>query len=103
MTGESRTLDAILMLRPGRAQTYGDARKGFTTVAALWNAYLAGRPGGAAAPISDIDVPVLVALLKTARISTGVAHHDNFADAANYMVLAGDLAFPADDKSSRAK
>lgn len=98
MNDQSPTLDAILVLRPGRAKTYGDARKGFATVAALWNAYLAGRSGGAAAPITDIDVPVLISLLKTARISTGVAHHDNYADAANYMVLAGDLAFPPTDK-----
>ena len=88
----SPTLDAILAIRPQRAATYGDCTKGFTTIAALWDAYLSGRKGGRQTPIRDLDVPVLVSLLKTGRIATGVAHHDNYADGANYLILAGDMA-----------
>lgn len=88
----SKTLTAILSIRPMRAATYGDCKKGFGTIAALWDAYLAGRQGGRETPIRDIDVPVMVSLLKTGRIATGVAHDDNFADGANYLILAGDMA-----------
>lgn len=93
MKTDSLTLDAILAIRPQRASTYGSCEKGFATIAALWDAYLDGRPGGRSAPIRTIDVPVLISLLKTGRISSGTAHHDNFADGANYLILAGDLAF----------
>ena len=89
----SPTLAAILDLRPNRQQTYGDCRHGFRTIAALWNAYLAGRPIGTGG-LNEVDVAVMIGLVKTGRIATGTAHHDNFADAANYNILAGDLAFP---------
>lgn len=97
-TGGSPTLDTILQIRPQRANTYGSCEKGFGTIGALWDAYLAGRPGGKDMPITAIDVAVMISLMKIGRISTGTAHHDNFADGANYLVLAGDLSFPAEEK-----
>lgn len=72
-----------------RKNQHGDAENSFHMIAALWRAYLTGRPG----EIDARDVAHMMALLKIARSVHGDASHaDHYVDAAGYAALAGMLA-----------
>lgn len=72
-----------------RTNAYGDAEDNFQTIANLWNDYLSGS--GRIADISNVDVAVMLALLKIARISSGHGKADNFIDGAGYFACGGAL------------
>jgi hypothetical protein len=67
-----------------RQQDYGSPENNFANIAALWEAY-AGRS------YTPVEVAVMLALLKVARIKSG-RKADNFVDLAGYAALAGELA-----------
>lgn len=69
-----------------RAATHGDAEDNFRRIADLWNAYL-GVDG-----ITSIDVAVMLALLKVARIRSNPTHADNWIDIAGYAACGGEIA-----------
>jgi len=69
-----------------RQEVYGPAEDSFQQTADLWNAYLQGRE------INSVDVSVLLALLKIARISTSPNHIDNWVDLAGYAACGGEIA-----------
>ena len=69
-----------------RAATHGDAEDNFRRVAALWNAYLGVDD------ITSIDVAVMLALLKVARIRSNPTHADNWIDMAGYAACGGEIA-----------
>lgn len=68
-----------------RAQDYGSAERNFELIAKLWSTYLD-------ADISAVDVAMMMALLKIARIKSGRWHEDNFVDLAGYAACAGEIA-----------
>ena len=70
-----------------RAADHGDMEDNFIRIAALWNAHL-----GLIDFIKPHDVPVLMTLLKIARIGSNPKHMDNWVDACGYMACGGELA-----------
>jgi hypothetical protein len=69
-----------------RAATHGDAEDNFRRIADLWNAYLGVNT------ISAVDVAVMLALLKVARIRSNPKHADNWIDIAGYAACGGEIA-----------
>ena len=69
-----------------RADTHGDAEDNFRRIAELWNAYLGVDD------ITSIDVAVMLALLKVARIRSNPTHADNWIDIAGYAACGGEIA-----------
>jgi hypothetical protein len=69
-----------------RAATHGNAEDNFLRTAELWNAYLGVDN------ITSIDVAVMLALLKVARINQNPNHTDNWIDIAGYAACGGEIA-----------
>ena len=67
-----------------REQDYGSPENNFALVGKLWEVYT-GQP------FSAKDVAMMLALLKVARIKTGVKA-DSFVDLAGYAACAGEIA-----------
>jgi len=68
-----------------REQDHGSPESNFLKIADLWSAYYG-------APFTAIDVAMLMALLKIARISTGTATEDSFVDLAGYAACGCEIA-----------
>ena len=68
-----------------REKQYGKPEDNFAIIAELWSAYT-GRE------FSPVDVAMMMALLKVARIKTGVGTVDSFVDLAGYAACAGEIA-----------
>lgn len=71
-----------------REQDYGKPENNFQIIADLWNAYLGFSPDS---PISSVDVAMMMALMKIARICTGTATEDSFVDLAGYAACGGEI------------
>ena len=69
-----------------REQDYGSPERSFDAIADLWNAYLGKKT------VDAVDVSMMLALLKIARIKTGVGTADSFVDLAGYAACAGEIA-----------
>ena len=69
-----------------REQDYGSPEDSFERIAALWNAYL-GKDA-----VSTVDVAMMMALLKIARIKGKTATADSFVDLAGYAACGGEIA-----------
>lgn len=69
-----------------RQQDYGSPENNFERIAALWNAYLGAKT------VDAVDVAMMLALLKVARIKTGRGTEDSFVDLAGYAACAGEIA-----------
>ena len=67
-----------------REQQYGSPENSFAMIAALWSAYLR-------ADISDVDVAMMMAMLKIARIRSGRGSMDSFVDLAGYAACGGEI------------
>lgn len=68
-----------------REQDYGSPENNFERIADLWNAYLGSKT------VDAVDVAMLLALLKVARIKTGRGTEDSFVDLAGYAACAGEI------------
>lgn len=68
-----------------REQDYGSPESNFQLIADLWSTYLD-------TDISAVDVAMMMAMLKIARIKSGRLHGDNFVDGAGYFACAGEIA-----------
>lgn len=68
-----------------RAATHGDAERNFGLIAAYWSAHLD-------VSVSAIDVAVMMALLKLARIKSSPEHADHWIDIAGYAACGGEIA-----------
>ena len=91
----SEILDAARSIVTGeREKQYGKPEDNFATIGKLWEIYLSGRCVGGDADISinPEDVAMMMALLKIARIKTGVGTVDSFIDLAGYAACAGEIA-----------
>jgi hypothetical protein len=82
---------AAMLVGGDRAQQHGDKEKNFSNIAALWTAYLSIR-AEPAAPLSAVDVGMMLAALKMARIHSGRLNMDDFIDLAGYAGCAGEIA-----------
>ena len=78
-----------------RAADHGDMEDNFIRIAALWNAHL-----GLIDFIKPHDVPVLMTLLKIARIGSNPKHMDNWVDACGYMACGGEVVSKVTEKNN---
>ena len=67
-----------------REKQYGKPEDNFAIIAELWGAYTGYK-------FSPVDVAMMMALLKVARIKTGVGTVDSFVDLAGYAACAGEI------------
>lgn len=67
-----------------REDTYGKLEDNFAMIAKLWSDYLITH-------ITPDDVPVLMILLKVARVGSGNFKADNFVDIAGYAACACEI------------
>ncbi len=68
-----------------REQEYGSPENNFRCISDLWSAYKGVE-------FSPLDVSMMMALLKIARIKTGTAKEDSFVDLAGYAACGGEIA-----------
>lgn len=91
-------IEALRVINGARQNTYGNPEDSFDSIAAFWSMYV--EKG-----FSNVDVAIMMALLKIARMKHhGVSHRDNFVDAIGYLALAADMVADAssDNASSDA-
>ncbi len=67
-----------------RAATHGDMEDNFREIAELWTQYTEST-------ISPLDVSVMMALLKIARLKSNPDNIDNWVDACGYLACGGEL------------
>lgn len=67
-----------------RVQDHGNPEDNFATIANLWTAY-------SGYPFESVDVAMMMALLKIARISSGHGAEDSFVDLAGYAACGGEI------------
>ncbi len=70
-----------------REATHGDMENNFEAVAMLWEQYF-----NCEWSFSPVDVAVMMALLKIARLKSNKDNPDNYIDTCGYMACAGELA-----------
>ena len=75
-----------------REQDYGSPEDSFNLIAKLWAAYLGMND------ITPVDVSMMMALLKIARIGGGRATADSFIDLAGYAACGGEIATRKEEK-----
>lgn len=68
-------------------QDYGTPEDNFLRIAGLWTAYVGGQ-----IVFEPVDVAMMMALLKIARVKTGTGTADSFVDLAGYAALAGEVS-----------
>ena len=78
-----------------REQDYGKPEDNFQAIAELWNAYTGQELFNA------VDVAMMMALLKVARIKTGAVKADSFVDLAGYAACAGEIAEATKSRQQR--
>lgn len=71
-----------------REQQYGSPEDNFKMIAEMWSAYLE-------ADVSAVDVAMMMALLKIARIRSGSFTEDSFIDLAGYAACGFEIATKA--------
>ena len=67
-----------------RQDQYGKPENNFAVIGKLWSAYIGHD-------ISAEDVAMMMALLKIARIKTGVGTEDSFVDLAGYAACGAEI------------
>lgn len=67
-----------------REQDYGSPENNFQLIADLWSSYKR-------VDFTPVDVAMMMALLKIARIKTGNGTEDSFVDLAGYAACAGEI------------
>ena len=85
MTRDEILDTAKALINGDRAVTHGDAHKMHNVIAEMWSAILGFS-------VSPMRVALMMAALKLARASQNPDHADNWADAAGYIALAGEMA-----------
>lgn len=82
-TREGILRDAIKCVCGEREQNYGSPENNFALIAELWSAYRG-------VTFTPVDVAMMMALLKIARIRTGTGTYDSFVDLAGYAACAAE-------------
>lgn len=86
MTRSETLTKANEIVNGHREQEYGSPEDNFKTIADLWTAYLGGFK------IDSVDVAMMMALLKIARIQSGTATEDSFVDLAGYAACGSEIS-----------
>ena len=68
-----------------RAAEHGRPENTFRSIAMLWEAYLGVN-------VDEVDVAMLMVLLKVARAQQNKSNADNYVDIAGYAACSGELA-----------
>ena len=68
-----------------RQSQYGTPEDSFNKIGKLWSAYTGFD-------FNPVDVSVMLALLKVARIANSPQHADNWLDLAGYAACGGEIA-----------
>lgn len=77
--------EAINCVTGSREQDYGSPEDNFKIIADFWSAYKGVQ-------FSSVDVAMMMALLKIARICNGGGSGDSFVDLAGYAACGGEIA-----------
>ena len=85
VTRESILCKAKEAVCTNRETEYGSPEDNFKTIANLWTAYRGVR-------FTPVDVSMMMALLKIARVKSGTGTEDSFVDLAGYAACGGELA-----------
>lgn len=86
-------LDAALAAVTDRSNAYGAVESNFNRIAALWNTHIVNRYRGQDSFYFDaVDVALMLALLKIARIENMPGHMDSWVDLAGYAACGGEAA-----------
>ena len=78
-----------------REKQYGKPEDNFAIIAELWGTYTGYK-------FSPVDVAMMMALLKVARIKTGDYLADNYVDICGYVACAGEIAGKGATASAQA-
>ena len=85
-TTRAEILDAAKAIVAGeREKQYGKPEDNFAVIAEFWTTYIGH-------PISSEDVAIMMALMKIARIMTGIYKEDSYVDLCGYAACAGEIA-----------
>ena len=84
MTRKETLENALRCVCGERQDQYGSPENNFGRIAKLWSAYLGYE-------VSSVDVAMMMAMLKIARIKTGSATDDSFVDLAGYAACGAEL------------
>lgn len=77
-----------------REQDYGTPESNFQLISDLWNQYLFKEPGAKEIfGIGPMDVAMMMALMKIARIRNGGGSGDSFVDLAGYAACGGEIYY----------
>ena len=76
-----------------REQDYGSPEDNFQAIADLWTGYFKGE-----IEYTPVDVAMMMALMKIARVHTGTATDDSFVDIAGYAACGGEIVGIQKDK-----
>ena len=68
-----------------REQDYGTPEDNFSRIAEFWATYKGVE-------FSPVDVAIMMALLKVARIANNPGHMDNYVDGCGYFCVGGELS-----------
>lgn len=77
-----------------REQDYGSPEDNFRVIADLWSVYRREK-------FTSVDVAVMMALLKIARIASGTGTADSFVDLCGYAACGGALF--SDEEAKKCK
>lgn len=89
-TPRQRILDAASdIVHNDRNKQYGNPEDNFHNIAEAWNAYLQAK--GIVHKLRSADVPIMMVLMKTARLATNPNHLDSTVDIAGYAACLGDI------------
>ena len=93
MTREEILKEALKCVNGEREQQYGSPEDSFMAIAELWTVYLEHGcvEDNGAVLLHPEDVAAMMALLKIARISSGVDKVDNWVDLAGYAACGGAI------------
>lgn len=79
--------EAEKIVTKDRNSAYGNPEDNFRDIAELWSAYWRGRLG----PFTSMDVAMMNALIKIARVKNNPGHRDSVLDIAGYAACAADI------------
>lgn len=85
MTRTQILMEACRAVNGDRDKQYGSPENNFALIADLWSAYLGQE-------VTNIDVAMMMTMLKIARIKTGRNKADSYIDACGYMACGGAIA-----------
>jgi len=69
-----------------RADEHGNMEDNFSTIATYWSQHLGTQ-------VTAVDVAIMMALLKIARLRSNAPNFDNWVDGCGYLACGGELTW----------